>query len=275
MNVRCSRLARVILIALALGAVPAYAGNLRLERVLLLPSVDRSSIVFELNGEPPQVSTRRISESVFELEAGPGIESVAPQLLKAPTNVRFVDSVTVRVTPTASGPVVRARIVLSASAQAVVRSAGRRVYVDVSPMPAPSVAHAGPPTRAASAGVASATPVRASSTPPARQGPDDAYKAAVRPSIEKLRELSPFLASAATSADGTVSTAVLPTLTSLRANLAALQPPDAARGSHTMVLGAVDRIVRALAPDFTGDRGAAVRQSITTIEVVGGVLVGE
>jgi hypothetical protein len=42
-----------------------------------------------------------------------------------------------------------------------------------------------------------------------------------------------------------------------------------------MVLGAVDRISRALAPEFTGDRVAAVKQSVTTIEVVGGALIGE
>jgi hypothetical protein len=42
-----------------------------------------------------------------------------------------------------------------------------------------------------------------------------------------------------------------------------------------MVLAAVDRILRAFAPDFTGDRATAVRQSVTTIDVVGGVLIGE
>jgi hypothetical protein len=39
-----------------------------------------------------------------------------------------------------------------------------------------------------------------------------------------------------------------------------------------MVLAAVDRVIKALAPDFAGDRVDAVRQSMTTIDVVGGVL---
>src|SRR4051812_22755272 len=123
------------IIAMLLASVPTAAANTRLERVLLLPSPDRSSVVLELSAEPRQVSTRRISESIVEVDAGPGVENVAPQLLKAPANVRFVDSVTVRVLTTPEGPVVRARISLTAAAQAVVRSSGRRVYVDISRAP--------------------------------------------------------------------------------------------------------------------------------------------
>ena len=149
-NVRWSPL--LFLVAMTTAA-PAVAANARLERVVLLPSVDRSSIVFELSAEPRHVSTRRISDSVVEFEAGPGVESVAPKLLKAPANVRFIDSVTVRVLPTADGPVVRARITLSALAQAVVRSAGRRVYVDISAIPAlaPHVSPSVPTGQSASA----------------------------------------------------------------------------------------------------------------------------
>jgi hypothetical protein len=250
-------------------AAPAFAANARLERVLLLPSVDRSSIVFELSAEPRHVSTRRISDSVVEFEAGPGVESIAPKLLKAPANVRFIDSVTVRVLPTAEGPIVRARIALSALAQAVVRSAGRRVYVDISaiPAPAPGVAPSIPTGQAARVARPAASPVRAT--------PEEAFRTAVRPPLDKLKEMGPFMASAAASADPKVVSAILPSLLTLRSNLAALQPPDAARGSHTMVLNAVDRILRAMAPEFTGDRTAAVKQSVTTIEVVGGVLSGD
>src|SRR4051812_7922822 len=127
-----------------LFALPAFAESARLERVLLLPAADRSSVVFELSAEPRQLSTRRISDSVFELEAGPGMDSAAPQTLKAPANVRFIDSVTVRVTPTQQGSVVQARITLTTAAQAVVRSAGRRVYVDVSQAPVLPAAPASP-----------------------------------------------------------------------------------------------------------------------------------
>src|SRR4029079_18401541 len=75
----------------------------------------------------------RISDSVFEVEAGPGIDGAVQQTFKAPPNVRFVESVIVRVMPTPAGPVVRARIMMTSAAQAMVRSAGRRVYVDISP----------------------------------------------------------------------------------------------------------------------------------------------
>ena len=253
-------------------AVPAFAADARLERVVLLPSVDRSSIVFELTAEPRHVSMRRISDSVIEFEAGPGVDSVAPTLLKAPANVRFIDSVTVRVLPTAEGPMVRARITLSALAQAVVRSAGRRVYVDISGVtaPMPGVAPSTPTGQAASV----ARPTAPATAPAGRVTPDEAFRAAVRPSLDKLNELGPFMTSAAASADPKVTTAILPSLLSVRTSLAGLQPPDAARGSHTMVVNAVDRILRALAPEFTGDRATTVKQSVTTIDVVGAVLSG-
>lgn len=257
-----------VIVAMTL-AVPAFAANARLERVVLLPSVDRSSIVFELSAEPRHVSTRRISDSVIEFEAGPDVESIAPKLLKAPANVRFIDSVTVRVLPTAEGPVVRARIALSALAQAVVRSAGHRVYVDISAIPAPArgIAASVPTGQQA---VSTARPA----APAPRVTPEEAFRAAVRPPLDKLKEMGPFMTSAAASADPKVTSAILPSLLTLRSNLAALQPPDAARGSHTMVLNAVDRILRALAPEFAGDRTTTVKQSVTTIEVVGGVLTG-
>jgi hypothetical protein len=139
--------------------------------------------------------------------------------------------------------------------------------VDVSPIPAPTPARVMPAAQTAS---------KASPTAPsARVTPEDAFRVAVRPSLDKLKEMGPFMASAAASPDPKVTAAIVPSVLSLRGNLAGLQPPDAARGSHTMVLNAVDRILRALSPEFTGDRTATVKQSVTTIEVVGRVLAGE
>jgi hypothetical protein len=264
-----SRWSPLLIFAVMAVAAPAMAENARLERVLLLPSADRSSIVFELTAEPRHVSTRRISDSVVELEAGPGVESVAPKLLKAPASVRFVDSVTVRVVPTPDGPVVRARIVLSALAHAVVRSSGRRVYVDISGVPGPAPTPAAPSPGASRAASSPRPP-----SPSPRVGPEDMFRAAVRPSLDKLKEMGPFLASAAASGDPKVTSAILPAVLTLRTNLAGLQPPEAVRGSHTMVISAVDRIIRALSADFSGDRTATVKQSVTTIDVVGGVLAG-
>ena len=248
----------------------ASAAEVRLQRILLLPVADRSSVVLELTAEPQQISTRRISDSVFEVEAGPGIAGAVSQTLKAPPNVRFVDSVTVRVMPTPAGPVVRARIMLTSAAQAMVRSSGRRVYVDISPATTQSPPVAAVSSVAAVAAPRAAAPVDKASTP-ARPTVEEAYRSGVRPVLTKLKELAPFAMSAA-GGDPSVTTALLPTLATMRASLAALEPPDAARGSHATVLAAVDRIIRSLAPDYTGDRTTSVRQSMTTIEVVGEVL---
>jgi hypothetical protein len=242
----------------------------RLERVVVLPGADRSSVVLELTGAPSQVSSRRINDSVVEIEAGPGVELAAPQALKAPASVRFVVGVTVREAATPAGPVVRARISLSTAAQAVVRSSGRRVYIDLS-APAAPVTPAGMPVAPTSVRAAAAP--RPEATQTARPTPESAYKSAVRPTIEKLREIGPFLLSAAAAPNTPVATALAPTLSSLRATLASLQPPPAAQGSHTMLLSSVDQIANALAPSFNGDRVALVRQNVTTIEVVGEALV--
>jgi hypothetical protein len=139
------------------------------------------------------------------------------------------------------------------------------VYEDVSAIQAGGVTPPAPPTQSAWAARPAA--------PVTRVTPEEAYKAAVRPSLDKLKELSPFLNSAAASGDPKVTGALLPNLLSLRTALAAQQPTEAERGSHAMVVGAVDRILKALAPDFTGDRVSVVKQSVTTIDVVGGVLI--
>jgi hypothetical protein len=266
---------RALCILAMSAAAPVMAATAHVQRVVLLPATDRSSVVFELSAEPRNVSTRRISDSVVELDAGPfagpgGAESLQPRLLKAPANVRFVDLVSVRLLPTPAGLIVRARITLSSMAQAVVRSSGRRVYVDVSPMPTEGNSRSPAPPAVQATAARPSGPVAAATV-----APDQAFKAAVREPLEKLKELSPFLTSAATSSDPAVMSALLPAVLTARTALAAQQPPDGARGSHTMVLGAVDRIIRALDPAFTGDRAAAIRQSVTTIDVVGGVLVGE
>jgi hypothetical protein len=249
---------------LTCGSV-ASAADARLQRVLVLPAADRASVVFELTGEPLRVSTRRISDSVVEVEAGPGIEAIAPQLLKAPANVRFIESVAVSTAAGEGGSVVRARIALSSAAQAAVRSSGRRVYVDFSAAAVPLAPAAGP----AAARTAAAAPA----AKPAAIAPPDPYRAALRPVIDKLHDLLPFTLSAANSANPQVLTAMGPQVAAVRSSLAVLQPPDPMRGSQAMLLSAVDGIAAALAPDYRGDRAATVRQSTTTIDVVGAAML--
>src|SRR6187551_1172132 len=128
--------------------------------------------------------------------------------------------------PTPAGPVVRARIMMTSAAQAMVRSAGRRVYVDISPaLTRPATVP--PVSTAAAPAPRGGGPVEKASTP-ARPTVEDAYRSGVRPVVAKLKELGPFLTSAA-GGDPTVTTALLPTLTTVRESLAALEPPEATR----------------------------------------------
>ena len=142
------------------------------------------------------------------------------------------------------------------------------VYIVLSPTPVAAPVPAVPARRTTAAAAAVAKPAA-----PAPRSPEEAYRDAVKPSLQKLRELGPFMMSAASSPDPRVASAVIAGIGSVRSALEALPPPPSARGSYVTVLGAVDRLSTALSPGFTGDRQAAIRQAMGTIDVVGGVLV--
>jgi hypothetical protein len=168
-------------------------------------------------------------------------------------------------TPVAAAPVAAAAAATPLIAGAPTDSHGN-VYIVLSPAPVPAPVPA-VPARRTTAAAAAAKPAA-----PAPKSPEEAYRDAVKPSLQKLRELGPFMMSAASSPDPRVASAVIAGIGSVRSALEALPPPAAARGSYVTVLGAVDSLSSALSPGFTGDRPAAIRQAMATIDVVGGVL---
>ncbi|HTM02160.1 MAG TPA: ATP-binding protein [Vicinamibacterales bacterium] len=170
-------------------------------------------------------------------------------------------------TPVNTAPVAAAAPATPLFAGAPTDSHGN-VYIVLSPTPVAAPVPSIPARRTTTAAAAVAKPAS-----PAARSPEEAYRDAVKPSLQKLRELGPFMMSAASSPDPRVASAVIAGIGSVRSALEALPPPPSARGSYVTVLGAVDSLSSALSPGFTGDRPAAIRQAMSTIDVVGGVLV--
>jgi hypothetical protein len=257
-----ARAAVIMTMGVAAGTVPsrADAADARFERLVLLPSPDRVSLVFEMTGEPREVSTRRISSAVMELEAGPIAAPVAAASFVAPTGVRFVGGVTiVRAAAPEGGAYLRARITLLETSRSAVRVVGRRVYVDFS---------ADAPLRVRQP--ASPLPRRVPSAPSAPAAPDltppsDTYQTAVAPAIARLEELAPFLVSAANSPSAPVLKALSDTLTTISQSVGLVEVPEGSRRAHGLLSSAIAVATGAVDPSFGGDRASQARQALTLL----------
>jgi hypothetical protein len=245
---------RILLIATGIGVAwpvsPVLAADVRFERVLLLTSGDRVSVVFELTGEPGEVSTRRVSAAVLELDAGPATMTADAESFAAPPGIRFVSGVSIRRGPaTAAGGVLAARITLLERSRSTVRVVGRRVYVDLSPGAAPP--------RAARPAPALPRPPEPAPVPPAPP-----YPVAVRPAIEQLDRLAPFLISATDAPSPPVLAAIGNTLTTIRRSVGSIDVPEESRETHGLLSSAIALAAAAVDPEFGGDRAAQTRQAL-------------
>jgi hypothetical protein len=251
---------RILLIATGIGVAwpvsPVLAADVRFERVLLLTSGDRVSVVFELTGEPGEVSTRRVSAAVLELDAGPATMTADAESFAAPPGIRFVSGVSIRRGPaTAAGGVLAARITLLERSRSTVRVVGRRVYVDFSPDAAPP--------RAARPAPATPRPPEPKPAPkPEPVPPAPPYAVAVRPAIEQLDRLAPFLVSATDAPSPPVLAAIGNTLTTIRRSVGSIDVPEESRETHGLLSSAIALAAAAVDPEFGGDRAAQTRQAL-------------
>jgi hypothetical protein len=255
-----SRLIAALLLVVSADIAPADAADSRLQHVSLLTARDRVSLVFELTEEPEDVSTRRVSAAVLELDAGPVVAPTRPTSFMAPPGVRFVMGVSIQGASGAAGRL-KARITLLESARSSVRVLGRRVYVDFSsdrpfaprtpqrPASAPAPATSTP---------AAAVPPAVAIAPPARGA---AYREAVQPAVERFDQLTPFLISAVASPSEPVLKAIGSTLAGIQALLLAVDVPAESRSAHDLLSQAVATALTSVNPTFTGDRGAQARQA--------------
>ena len=263
--VTVSRLAAALLLVLTLGGTVASASDTRFRHVSLLQARDRVSLVFELTSEPENVTTRRVSAAVLELDAGPVVAPDRPTSFMAPAGVRFVMGVSIQGGSGAGGRL-KARITLLERARTAVRVLGRRVYVDFSPDSQPVTR---PPERVSSPSAPPATK-EPSVAPAAPAAPvpasSEAYRNAVQPAIERFEQLTPFMKSASATPSEPVLKAITSTLTGIQAVLLSADVPGESRAAHDLLSSAVATALTAVSPTFSGDRAAQIRQALSLLE---------
>ena len=258
-----SRVIAALLVVIGAGLPAADAADSRLQHVSLLSARDRVSLVFELTAEPADVSTRRVSAAVLELDAGPVVAPSRPTSFLAPPGMRFVMGVSIQGAAGADGRL-KARITLLERARSSVRVLGRRVYVDFSADSQPVATKPAPRPSPPTAPQASAPAAPASPTPPtvvSAVAPRAAYRDAVQPAVERFDQLTPFLTSAAASPSEPVMKAINGTLVGIQALLTTIDVPPESRTAHDHLTQAIATALTAVNPAFSGDRAAQARQA--------------
>jgi hypothetical protein len=133
------------LVAMAAGlARPAASADAALSRVLMLPLVDRTTVVAELTERVPRVREISSSAAMIMIEAGPVDAATKPLDLTPVVRSRYVAHVSVRIATAPDGlSYLRIQITLAAFCTHRLRISGSRVYVDLVPLeersPAPLV----------------------------------------------------------------------------------------------------------------------------------------
>ncbi|MGH9256245.1 MAG: hypothetical protein ACRD3C_16940 [Vicinamibacterales bacterium] len=241
----------------------ARAADPRLVRVVLLRVADRMSLALEMTGEPQKVVLRALSARALEIEAGPVSGFFSEERLAPASDVAFIRQVSIQKhTTTNRVSFVRARVTFDAPGVGNVRVVGRTLYVDFAPVTAPRREIPAVPRLERPQDTPRSQPV----TPATVQSPAGNYEQAVRPSLARLAEIGPFLASAAATPSDGVLEAVGGTLAEVEQALRAMDVPQASRPAHHVLLSAVAAARRAVAPEFSGDRVAQARRALALLD---------
>ena len=263
------------------GASQVSAGA----NVLLIAGAGRVAIVIELPSEPRQVVTRRVGERGLEIEAGPMPAAIGFQRWNAPAGVALLQRVSVDQSGTGESRGIRTRIAMSESASASVRMAGRRVYIDLSPL----AGREGPPNGTLPSDEAGreGLPGILVSGEPGRKGPPyvmlasagrtltarqtggngplslapavQDYRVTIRPAVAKFDAIEPFVLSAVGSPAPEVLSALRQSLQALDQWMRNVRPPRQWQDAHYSLVSAISLTAEALSPEFTGDRTARAR----------------
>jgi hypothetical protein len=228
----------------------------RLERVVLLPTAGRLSIVLEMSEAAGAVRSRRVSADLFEVEAGPARVDRA-QAYTAPGAASAI--ATMIVDGTGGGdamPMLRARITLRRRCASTVRVEGRRIYIDIS-VPASNVPVPSPraPQRARHS-----APVAAVS--PAASAHDTTGEASLRAAFERFGDLLPFVTSAASAPGPAVLSALSTPLADLRRSVRELPRAEGVRSSEDLLATATTALSKAVDPGYAGNRLEQVHQAV-------------
>jgi hypothetical protein len=262
--------------------------------VVLVAAPGRLAVAFELESEPQQVSGQRVDATTFAVSTSAIGTPMESQEWNAASDVQLVKHVSVVADSTGTRGL-DARVTVAENAIATVRVEGSRVYVDVSraqldfdervvpSAPAPVRAAAAPraeeraaPARAARMGVGPSAAPPTAAAPQAGAGPrgqapsptGDAteYRQAIGPIFARFEEIQPFLRSAVATPTPEVLAAIAGTFAELEEALRATDVPRNAQSAHGLMVSAVQLARGAVAPTFSGDRTAQVREAMAQFQ---------
>jgi hypothetical protein len=167
-----------------------------------------------------------------------------PVRWKAPAGVALLEHVTIDDVSAGNARSLRARVATPQSAQATVRTSGRRIYIDLA-NPAPL-----PPTEELQVAKVLAK---------GREQVIADYRETIAPVIERLEAIEPFVMSAIAAPATDVLNALERSLRALGTWADGMTPPGPWRESHDYVRAAVRQAAESVSAGFTGDRADAAR----------------
>jgi hypothetical protein len=213
--------------------------------VLLIAGAGSVAVVLELPEEPRHIVTQTTSAQEIEIVASPVVARVEAMRWKAPAGVSLLREVSIDESVEGSTRGLRARVSMPRSAQASVRTSGRRIYVDLA-RPAPPPEPEELPMTVVAAG---------------QHRVVQDYRVTIAPVLEKLETIEPFLMSAVAQPGADVLAALERSLLALDAWAGEVTPPGRWRQSHDYIVASVKKAVEAVSSGFTGDREGKAREA--------------
>jgi len=221
---------------------PGYDGKPVLSaaaNVLLISGAGSLAIVIEMAEEPRHVATSTLNRSELEIVAGPVASRLEPVRWKAPAGIALLRHVSIDEAAAGKGRSLRARVTTRRSAQATVRTSGRRIYIDLAePAPLPQTEELQMRTVLARG----------------REHVIEDYRVTIAPVIEKLEAIEPFVMSAVSAPATDVLNALERSLRALGAWADGVNPPGQWRQSHEYLVSAVTKAAESVSAGFAGDR---------------------
>jgi hypothetical protein len=214
--------------------------------VLLIAGAGSVAVVIELASEPRHVVTRTVNAEEMEIVTGPVASRVDRRDWQAPAGVALLRSVAIDEAALGRERSLRARVRTPQSVQATVRTAGRRIYIDLAnlaPLPEPEELAVGKVLTAS------------------RERIVEDYRVMIAPVMARLETMEPFVMSAVAQPAGDVLAALERSLRALEAWADEVTPPGQWRQSHEVIVAAVTKAAESVSASFTGDRAVKAREA--------------
>jgi sporulation related protein len=214
--------------------------------VVLIAGAGSLAVVIELPEEPRHIATQTLTANHLEIVAGPVASRVKPAHWNAPAGVALLRSVAIDEAVEGNTRSLRARVTTPRLVEATVRTAGRRIYIDLAnpaPWPEPEELAIGKALTAS------------------RERIVQDYRLTIAPLMDRLETIEPFVMSAVARPAGDVLAALERSLRALAAWADEVTPPGQWRQSHEVIVAAVTKAAESVSASFTGDRAVKAREA--------------